>query len=260
MAMISIYCDDSGTHPESRVAAVAGYISNMGQWELFVKEWGRVLKEYKVSQMHRAELENGHGEFKGWSSQKRITFVKKLHSIMRRRTRVAIGSAVFKKDFEEIIPEEFRKFCGGVYGWCAHECIVHAKRWAEKCQRDYSGNFQWVFEAGTKGHGQVKKMFDGVMITQKTLENWHIGGISFQSKAVVPLQAADVISYEVYKHVENQLLDGGKNRDVRISMLDLYREQDENYLKYWSRERLLDWVESARFEGKPIKEFKMKRR
>jgi hypothetical protein len=46
MPMLTVYCDDSGTHPESRIASVCGYISNTGQWELFTKEWMSVLKEF----------------------------------------------------------------------------------------------------------------------------------------------------------------------------------------------------------------------
>lgn len=259
MPMISVYCDDSGTHHQSRVAAVCGYISNLGQWEIFVKEWKAVLKEFKVQQMHRADLETFHGEFLKWSKKRKIAFLNKCHSIIKRRTKVAIGSAVIKQDFEEIVPVEFRKFVGGVYGWCAHECIIHARIWAEKCQRQYSDKFQWVFEAGTIGHGQVQTMFDSLVFTQKDRENWNISGVSFQPKAVIPLQAADVIAYEVYKQVENQILDGGKNHDIRLSMRDLHRDQDEQYLTYWSRKRLMEWVNSTMLDGKSVKEFKIKK-
>src|SRR5215831_14582266 len=104
MPMISVYCDDSGTHSESRVAAVSGYISNVGQWEIFTKEWSSTLRDFKVQRMHRADLESLRGEFKGWSRARRETFLQRLHSILKRRTKVAIGSAVITKDFEEIVP------------------------------------------------------------------------------------------------------------------------------------------------------------
>ena len=72
----------------------------------------------------------------------------------------------------------------------------------------------------------------------------------------MPLQAADVIAYETNKHVENQLLHEGKYRDIRMSFLDLYREADENYMKWWHRERLTDWVNTARWNGKLVKDYK----
>jgi hypothetical protein len=99
-------------------------------------------------------------------------------------------------------------------------------------------------------------MLKSLFATPATRAFWHIKGWSFQDKDVLPLQAADVIAYEVFKHVENQILDKGEKRDVRLSMLDLYRPCDENYLKWWSRERLIDWVNTATIGGKPLKDFK----
>jgi len=83
-----------------------------------------------------------------------------------------------------------------------HECIVHAKIWAEKCQRGSVPPFQWSFEAGTIGYGQVDEMLRSLYAMPKTRALWRIGGWSFQGKEVLPLQAADVMAYEAYKYVE----------------------------------------------------------
>jgi hypothetical protein len=64
------------------------------------------------------------------------------------------------------------------------------------------------------------------------------------------------MAYEVYKHVENQIVDKGEKYDVRRSMIDLYRPRDDNYLKLRSRERLIDWVNSATLRGKPLKDYR----
>lgn len=55
MAMLAVYCDDSGTHKNSRVAVVAGYLSNVAQWELFSKEWKKVLSKFGVERLRRAD-------------------------------------------------------------------------------------------------------------------------------------------------------------------------------------------------------------
>lgn len=116
--------------------------------------------------------------------------------------------------------------------------------------------FQWVIEAGTTGYGQVDEMLNSLYATPETRALWRIGGWSFQGKEILPLQAADVMAYEVYKHVENQIVDKGEKYDVRRSMIDLYRPRDDNYLKLWSRERLIDWVNSATLRGKPLKDYR----
>ena len=101
MGMFTVYCDDSGSDKKSRVAAVSGFISNVGQWELFNQGWTQILKAFGVDQMHRADLESFKGEFlesRGWGPRRRTAILKKLHSIMKRRAKVAIGSSVIRKE------------------------------------------------------------------------------------------------------------------------------------------------------------------
>lgn len=245
MPMLAIYCDDSGTHPDSRSAAVAGYISNVAQWVLFTKEWKRVLYQFGIDQMHRADLEALRGGFApkyGWDSNRRKDLLERLHSIIRRRTKVAVGTSVIKQDFEEVMPDHLKEMYGGVYGWCAHCCLVYARVWCEKPQRQYGDPIEFTFEAGTTGQGQVQKMFDNLRKSPIYRKDFRIGNVSFHGKTVIPLQAADVIAYEVFKQTENQVIDGGSKHDIRRSLSALLREADFGYLDYWDRERLIDWI------------------
>jgi len=245
MAMLTIYCDDSGTDEKNRSAVVAGYVSNLAQWELFAKEWNKALKDFGVKQMHRADLENFKGEFtedREWNPTRRTVFLQRLQPIIRHRMKFPVGTAVIRKDYEEVIPEAVRNKFGGVYGWCAHTLLVKLFIWCTRPSRLHAEPIQWVFEAGTIGQGQVDQMFRELSHVEST--NWRIKGWSFQGKDVVPLQAADVLAYELFKLVENQILDGSKKHDVRQSMRHLMGADEGKYLDYWHRERLQDWVKS----------------
>jgi hypothetical protein len=72
-------------------------------------------------------------------------------------------------------------------------------------------------------------------------KEWQIAGWSFQNKEIVPLQCADVLAYEMFKQVENQIVDHGIYRPMRRSLLDLVHMDDERYLDYWDKRRLTDW-------------------
>ena len=50
----------------------------------------------------------------------------------------------------------------------------------------------------------------------------------------MPLQAADVIAYELFKFIKNEAVDRHK-RKVRYSALDLFRDTDTSLLKYFDR-------------------------
>jgi hypothetical protein len=112
MPMLTVYCDDSGTSQSCRSAVVGGYISNVAQWTIFNREWKKVLDGFGVSQMHRAALETWNEVFKqsnGWNPARRKAFLQKLHAIIRRRTKVAIGASVIKKDWEEVMPNHLKR-------------------------------------------------------------------------------------------------------------------------------------------------------
>ena len=241
MSIFTIYCDDSGTDKHSRVASVAGYLGKVSQWEKFQKEWRKALREFGVRQMHRAELESFKGEFKQWNGTLRTKFLQRVQPIIREHMTVPIGSAVIKDDFHNVIPRHIQEQFGGVYGWCAHDCLVAVSHWYGN--RGYRNRIQWVFEAGTIGHGQVDAMFRELNGNQKTRDKFYIKGWSFQDKSVVPLQAADVLAYEVFKQVTNQIVDKGEKHDVRFSMKNLIHATDDRYLKYWGKQRLIEWRE-----------------
>lgn len=240
-AMITVYFDDSGTSRNDSVAAVAGYVGAVAQWERFHTEWNNLLREFGVSQMHRADLESFYGEFVGWTPQKRDTLVNKAQRIIKHRTYVGIGNSVIKADFEQIFPPILQKFYGGPYGYCAFLCIARAVRWHGS--KKISDPLDWVFEAGTKGSAQFNRLMSALYADPDLRRDFRVNGWAFRSKAVVPLQAADVLAYEMFKHVTNQIVDEGK-RGTRISFNHLIRSHDRDYLEFWPQDRLKEYVES----------------
>jgi hypothetical protein len=205
-----------------------------------------VLKSFRVNQMHRADLENFRGEFKescGWNPRRRGAFLRKLHPIIRRRTKLPIGSAVIKEDFEAIIPDKIKKKFGGSYGWCAHACLVKVLIWCKRSCRQRIAPIDWMFEAGTIGQTQVDAMFTELYGDSRQREAWRIGKWSFEKKDVVQLQAADVLAYELFKLVENQVIDKGEKYPIRLSMQGLMGPEDGQYLDCWDKERFEKWLE-----------------
>lgn len=239
--MVTGYFDDSGTSAKDSVVVVAGYIGSVVQWQKFDREWGSLLSKYGVTVMHRADLESSWGEFVGWKPEKRKEFVKKAHQIIKRRTYVAIGTAVVKADFEELFPGILKRFYGGAYGFCAILCLSSAKAWFDK--KHQKDPIDWVFEQGTEGSGQISLLFDAVSKNVKMRNDFKLGNWSFARKNVLPLQAADVIAYEVFKQVTNQIV-AQPWRKVRLSLEDLVRSQDDQHIDYWTREALEEHLKS----------------
>jgi hypothetical protein len=210
------------------------------------------LQKYDVRMMHRADLETWHGEFtaeRGWNPTRRTAFLSELQPIIKSCTKVALGTAIIKEDWDEVMPDWLKRFFGGVYGWCAHECVVAVRVWCERPNRGHAHPITWAFEQGAQGQGQVAQMFAELSRDPTLKAAFRIGALSFPGKEVVSLQAADTLAYEVFKQVENQIVDRGEMHDVRLSVRHLMRPQDPGYLKYWDRARLREWLTRSQERG-----------
>jgi hypothetical protein len=204
-AMITAYFDDSATED---VAAVAGYIGSVTQWERFNAEWQKMLDEYHIKVMRRSDLECFQGEFVGWTPPKRTEFIKKAQKIIKNRTYVPVGSAIIKADFDEVIPASIRKFVGGYYGMCATLSLVLANRWSENAR--HREPIDWIFEAGTVGSGQFNQVLNALYSNSYARDHFRINGWAFRGKDILPLQAADLMAYETSKNVQNQIVHEGE--------------------------------------------------
>lgn len=240
VGMLSGYFDESGTDRGNRTAVVAGYVGSDFQWEKFVARWTKMLNEAHVEILHRSDLENFRGEFSqanGWNPSRRTDLVRKAHSIIKTCTYSAIGSTVVKDDFDSVMPNWAKQLFGGVYGWCAFWCVLAMRGWCE--ERHHGDAIAWVFESGKDTHG-IGEMFKALRWPELS-SSYRINSVRFAGKELKPLQAADALAYELFKHTENQILDGGVRRP-RQSALDLFRRQDGRYVTFWDKERLTDWL------------------
>ena len=240
MGILSSYFDDSGTDAGSRTAVVAGYVGSDFQWKRFADRWTTALAAEHVSVMRRSSLENFKGEFlTGWNDSRRTAFVKRLHSIIKTCTYSAVAAVVVKEDFERVMPRWVHELMGGPYGWCAFMCVFAMRGWCQ--EKNHSGPVNWIFESGTEGAQQVMQMFQAIEFAGLK-ENYQVGALAFAGKEVKPLQAADLVAYETFKHAENQILDQGRLRKQRGSAIDLFRPQDERHVTFWNEDRLRHWL------------------
>jgi hypothetical protein len=238
--MLTAYLDDSGTDSSKKVITVAGYLGTVHQWESFNRKWASFLSDYGVKMMRRSDLENFQGEFKGWTPEKRTRFIRRAQSIIRKHTYSAIGQLLVKADFDSAVPPSVARMMGGPYGFCGYHCLKAVGEWCDN--QKYQGGVHYVFEAGTEGHGQLDKMLNAVYKGSDIhRKKFRFSGWSFKDKSATPLQAADVIAYEMLKIGENHIVT--KSRKTRASARALFRQRDLFHTHYWTPEDLKRWTE-----------------
>jgi hypothetical protein len=243
------YFDDSRS---GSVFAVAGYIASEKQWARFNRVlWKNLLSKYGLTRLHRTELEGFHGEFsreRGWSESRRDAFVAEANQVIKRCTITAIGGAVWQPAWEHTMPPDLKRFYGGPYGWCVQSVLADVRKWSN--EKRITTPLRWVFEAGTRGHGQVDRMFNVLYSDPETRRDYLIGGWSFESKDTVPLQSADVVAYEFSKYLANL-----GTRPTRKSALGLFRMEELNRrFATWDEKQLRKWLARQATVGHSLRE------
>jgi hypothetical protein len=74
-----------------------------------------------------------------------------------------------------------------------------------------------------------------------SIVEFRLHGWSFEDKTTKPLQAADVLAYELFKVGQNHIV-SQSGRKLRASTKNLLRPQDLRYTHYWTVEDFKEWV------------------
>lgn len=221
--MLEAYFDESGTHSGSKVLSVAGYIAEKDQWLKFIDEWASALQKAGLPPnrpFHAVDFESRRGDFENWPRDARmVDFHRELLGIVRRRVRQGFSIALDMNAWDELVVHPVRAAgigpAGGAhsaYSFALAHCLVQIEKWADEF--DVSDQIAYFLESGAGFGGDI----DSIHRTLKDEKSRY----RFQSLTVVekhtfiPLQAADVLAYESYKHWLNFEF-SGKTRPERLS-------------------------------------------
>jgi hypothetical protein len=204
------YFDESGTHTGSRTLSLAGYVSTPERWAAFEVEWRAALVDFGLEFWHMASFANQAGQYANWTEETRRARFARLAGIIESHALYSIGVVFATADYEASIPLFVRRQFGGPYGAAAAEMIFVGGEYA----RPQDGWMAYVLESGAEGSGQVLNMFRRNERVATEKEYFRLLSLRFENKRdFVPLQAADMLAYELYRLLSHNL--GAETRPPR---------------------------------------------
>jgi hypothetical protein len=241
MAYLTVHFDDSGTDRESPIAVAACCVSTVPQWKEFERNWSEANADLEFGVFHSSDF-SAANKFRKPKSER---LVKRLCNIATTRSRAMFGIAVKKTDYDEVVTGPFREYAGHFhYTFAVRWCCWMIAAWREKYHSRHS--MQYVFDRMTQGKHEIIDVMDRARNTSEE-EARHTGvvvldGYSFEDKAkVVPLQAADMLAWTVYR----QMQELNKNRPmswVASEMMDGFlRSGVHMKVSYFTKEELVKW-------------------
>lgn len=231
-SLCTVCFDESGTDDASKAAVVAGFVSNVSQWEAFTEKWVDVLKQAGLDYFHMVDFAHNKGQFKGWTEQRRRDLLNDLLPIIQEHTFWSVGIIVFKSVFDEVISEPVRQMLGDHYGFASLACWRHLGL----VMKQVDGWMDCKMEFGARGTGALQLLYQEGSKFPTWCNEHRVLGLSFNAKRdFPPLQAADILAYELHKDVPRQF--GNLNRKPRYPLMNL--GQKKHQWHYLTQEALM---------------------
>jgi hypothetical protein len=210
------YLDESGhsADPKLHYAGMAGFVAPADAWEEFEALWEAILRRLDVKEgLHMKNFAHSNGEFKGWSKDKREDLLGSLIGVITTIRPVPTGSVVSVEDFNSLTEDQRGCFKDPYYmafQQCTRgACLQAVGHEPEKVAMVYAYQKEFgttapqgVFSVDQAGNAE--KLWH-VMKNETIYGRWMGAYSSSTPKELIPLQAADLLAYELTKEFENLL-------------------------------------------------------
>lgn len=227
---LTAYFDESGTHDGSNAVAVAGYLSTAENWQRFESEWGQALSDFGVDFFRMNKFANHAPPFGDWPERKRHARLGRLLTIINRNVLGSAGLVIPRPLYDAVMSDKAKSVCGSPYGLAALCCFTEVAGLLRALNR-HDAWVAYVFESGALGQGEIQKMFARNERSPSDKEHFRLLSLRFESKRqFAPLQAADLLAYELYQQGQRQL--GMSSRTPRAYILSRLSEVPSHWWYY----------------------------
>ncbi|MEM1129458.1 MAG: DUF3800 domain-containing protein [Pseudomonadota bacterium] len=230
MPHFQFYADESGTHDNSRILSVGGFLFEENSAVEFSHDWREQLKKRDIDYFRMSELTHPHNnKYSDWSDEELLKFEKSLIEAIATHALAGFAVSFSERDFSKV---EFPSITGSSklvvrsYSFCIGHILGQIRRWADTQGLD--GDISYIFEAGHQHQGHANSYIgnvsreelriakDKALAGLKRIYRFHDYGFRDKSEAL-PLQAGDLLAW-LWRNATQKRID---NKSERKDLIEL---------------------------------------
>jgi hypothetical protein len=202
---LQAYFDESGTQSDDPVLVLAGLLAPAENWESLSVEWQRLIDDWGIQFFHMSEFENNQGPYKTWRNEGvREIRLNALLDLICNHAKAYVSIAVSEERFRQVYGADVKSNLK--YAIAARTLFSSISTLDRDGRRlsEYGLDVERIaffFESGARGIGNVERIFNRYY--NQPLHRWLFRLVDFTfggKKDYPPLQAADIVAYEAFKH------------------------------------------------------------
>ena len=220
--MLKAYFDESGF--DGPVFTLCGFLAPQEEWsKTFEPEWSRLLNNpckhepdareelipeicRPLSFLHAVDMENmGQGRFRRIGQKNRDYLIVDSVTVILDSGIVGVGTGVVIEAFNKL-PEAAKDRLGSPYLMCMRYILAEVAKRAEMFIGHSGEKIAYVFDNHPKWSIEAHVLYNSLQTQFE--EEYRMGTVAFGKKEdFMPLQAADRLAYETYKHFADRSVD-----------------------------------------------------
>jgi hypothetical protein len=193
---LTAYFDESGTHDDSAVAGMAGFVGDKRQWAKFEKRVKKLFARYKVGAYHTIDVRRTKADFKGWSVDRKIEFLDEFQHIINETLLGGVTAFIRREDYDYYSglawPKGTRR--DSEYGIMFRACLSQTIDTVGHLPLMQEPRLKVVLEDGHRNREDALRIYDWA--AGRIGQHRGLSGLSVaQKKDSLPLAAADLLAY-----------------------------------------------------------------
>jgi hypothetical protein len=164
------------------------------QWDAFDIFWNTETCNLKEP-FRSADCEGGHGQFKDWSKPERDKLMERLVSVICNIRLAEFASIVPIREYNLAFPNCKKH---DPFLLCLRQVIMNMATIADRTKNQVT---LW-FERGPI-NGAIAETFESIAAFKSWPPSRWLRGMNFDTKELRPLQSADLVAREAFKHIGN---------------------------------------------------------
>ena len=203
--ILTAYFDESGTHADAKISAMAGFLGDGRQWRKFEKRVGKLFRRFGVDVFHTIDVRRTDKDFSGWKVDRKIEFLDQFQHIINETLEAGVATFITADDYDYykglIWPPKTRH--DSKYGLLFRGCVAHIVDTVGHMPLGREPRSKVVLEDGHRNANDALRIYNSVI--DQLGPRKALSGLSYANKKdCLPLAASDLLAYSAWSYQVGQ--------------------------------------------------------
>jgi uncharacterized protein DUF3800 len=216
---LTCYCDDSGTHDESKVAVIGAVLMSKPRFMEFYADWEKLLKEFRIEGIHMRDFVRPYGRYCAMLPEMKRALFTSVAKVINQKKEYSVSAAVPQADYVTLMSVPVCRELMGPYAMAFLTLVMINLK--ASLIRKYNNRIAYLVDKGIHRHHEQMSAAHTLMLhVEHRRGEKHTGAMAGDTDDNnLALQAADVIAWSYHRQLES-----GELGEEFFPLMDIFKE------------------------------------